>query len=329
MKRSRGFFLFLIAALALSACTRPTAAPSATLPPPTRTPAPSATVTLLPTFTPLPTETLVPSETPTATPSPTITPTPLPAPILDSQGVLMAYIPAGTFEMGDKYGPSEVRPVHTVILTQAFYMDVYEVTNASYAACVAAGNCSTPGGLYSFTRDEYYNDPDLASYPVIWVDWYQANTYCAWRGARLPTEAEWEYAARGGLEGKIYPWGNQDPICTAGTINGANYDACSEKDPILVGSFAANGYGLYDMAGNVWEWVSDYFGYYPIGTVTDPTGPETSEYEERRVLRGGSYINEISSLTVACRAADYPSQGRGITGFRCVAPIDAQAGGTP
>jgi len=241
----------------------------------------------------------------------------------------MAYIPAGTFEMGDRNGSSEVLPVHTVILTQAFYMDVYEVTNASYAACVAAGHCRRPSYLGSFTRDEYYNDPDLANYPVIWVDWYQANTYCAWRGARLPTEAEWEYAARGGLEGKKYPWGNESPVCTAGAVNGASYDACSEKDPVSVGRFAPNGYGLYDMAGNVWEWVSDYIGYYPSGTVTDPAGPVYSEYGGRRVLRGGGWQNEIFSLSVAERASNESWQGSGIYGFRCVVPVDAQAEATP
>ncbi len=318
--------------LALTACQMAdTPAATATLPPAsTYTPTPiPATWTPLPTFTPtatpLPTDTLAPSATPTSTPSPTITPTPLPAPILDSKGILMAYIPAGTFEMGDRNGYRELLPVHTVILTQAFYMDVYEVANASYAACVAAGRCRRPSYLGSFTRDEYYNDPDLANYPVIWVDWYQAVAYCAWRGARLPTEAEWEYAARGGLEGKKYPWGNENPVCTAGAVNGANYDACSEKDPVSVGLFAPNGYGLYDMAGNVWEWVSDYIGYYPSETVTDPTGPVYSEYGGRKVLRGGGYDNEISSLSVAERVSNEPWQGHGV-GFRCVAPIE---GGTP
>ncbi len=232
--------------------------------------------------------------------------------------------------MGNQFA-SEASPVHTVILTQAFYMDVYEVTNASYAACVAAGQCARPINYYgimeSHTRESYYSDPEYADYPVIFVDWYQANAYCAWRGARLPTEAEWEYAARGGLEDKRYPWGSESPVCTARAVNGANYDACSEGDTVSVGLFAPNGYGLYDMAGNVEEWVSDlYAANYPSGTVTDPKGPVTSEYDWKRVVRGGSWYQPVSKSSVAYRLSANPSYGTSFTGIRCVAPIE---GGTP
>jgi formylglycine-generating enzyme required for sulfatase activity len=138
-------------------------------------------------------------------------------------------IPAGSFEMGESadrglaecqllYEPFTTNtcdrgwfineePVHTVRL-DAFYMDVYEVTNGMYAQCLAAGECSPPQEITSYTRSSYYGDASYDNYPVIKVNWNQASAYCAWAGRRLPTEAEWEYAARGGLEGRLYPWGD-------------------------------------------------------------------------------------------------------------------------
>jgi formylglycine-generating enzyme required for sulfatase activity len=155
------------------------------------------------------------------------------------------------------------------------------------------------------------------------VDWNQAQAYCAWIGGRLPTEAEWEFAARGGLEGKQYPWGDAfdgslanfcDTNCEYSHADKSVNDGYAETAP--VGSYMSNGYGLYDMAGNVWEWVSDWYGsgYYGVSPVSNPTGPETGEY---RVLRGGSWLFNAYYLRVAYRFYNDPSLRNDHIGFRC------------
>ena len=249
--------------------------------------------------------------TPTREPSPT----PLPALWEDAFGVPMALIPAGEFQMGSETGSADERPVHTVSL-DAFYMDIYEVTNARYTVCVQAGGCESPVDTKSYTHSSYYGSSQYADYPVIYVTWEMANTYCTWRGARLPGEAEWEKAARGGLTGKAYPWGDDAPVCQSGADNGANYDACSPDDTMAVGSFAPNGYGLYDMAGNVWEWVMDWYSetYYASSPDKNPTGPESGDY---RVLRGGSWDYLGPLLRPANRYRDTPDDRNNDVGFRC------------
>lgn len=249
-----------------------TASPTATPPPPTAAPTPTPTPTSRPTATPpLPTATLTPTPSPrppTATPPPTDTPTPaLPQPgeiRPDDAGVPMAYIPAGEFTMGGsadaalaeckKYRPNpdecnrdwftDEEPAHPVTL-DAFWIDQYEVTNARYAECVAAGSCTPPAETKSYTRDSYYNNPEFVDYPVIYVDWNQAKSYCEWRGGRLPKEAEWEKAARG-TDGRTYPWGNDfdggrtnfcDKNCTLDWAN-KNYDD-GYADTAPVGSYPA------------------------------------------------------------------------------------------
>jgi len=199
--------------------------------------------------TPTVTPTSSPTQTPvisTATP-PTLTPLPT-----------MVYVPAGEFIMGSDEGDSDEQPVHTVYL-DAFYIDKYEVTNAQYRRCVEAGAYSLP---HSTDR---YTDPNYAEYPVVYVDWYQAEAYCRWAGKRLPTEAEWEKAARG-TEGRIWPWGN--------AFDGSKVNSCDKNcpydyndasvddgyaDTAPVGSYPAGASpcGALDMAGNVWEWVAD------------------------------------------------------------------------
>ena len=172
----------------------------------------------------------------------------------------MVLILSGSFEMGDHLDGRSDAPVHTVIL-DSFYMDVHEVTVGQFREFVNQSG-------YSYERD--WNDVAKYSpgdeYPMVFVNWNDATADAKWAGKRLPTEAEWEYAVRGGLVGKRYPWGDEV------THDDANYSGTGGKDKwgycAPVGSFAANGYGLYDMAGNVWEWCQDW--YDKIITITLP-----------------------------------------------------------
>ncbi|MBN2551097.1 MAG: SUMF1/EgtB/PvdO family nonheme iron enzyme [Anaerolineales bacterium] len=262
-----------------------------------------------------------PTDTPTpAPPTATFTPTGLPLTYTDEKGVPMALIPAGEFWMGSE-DDTHSKPVHTVYL-DAFYMDIYEVTNALYEQCVQAGVCTPPRYSQSSTRDSYYGNSAYADYPVIYVEWEQARAFCEeWRGARLPTEAEWEKAARGGLEGKLYPWGDEAPVCQKGAQNGANFSSCTSDDTEPVGSYSANSYGLYDMAGNVWEWVQDWYDqtYYSISPSSNPRGPISGA---TRVLRGGSWYNIPYNLRAANRFFNNPvSRLIYIFGFRCAGSV--------
>ncbi|MCX5868555.1 MAG: SUMF1/EgtB/PvdO family nonheme iron enzyme [Proteobacteria bacterium] len=229
-------------------------------------------------------------------------------------------IPQGCFNMGDAFneGDSSERPVHNVCIS-AFELDIYEVTNARYKQCVDAGECIAPQLISSNTRSSYYGNSTYDNFPMIYVDWFEAKAYCQWAGLRLPTEAEWEYAARGGLEGKRYPWGDNDPTCTLGASNGAQYVPCSPDDTIEVGSFAANGYGLYDMSGNVLEWVNDWYGegYYSSSPTNDPQGSGSGT---ARLFRGGNWIDAAYpySLRVAYRSVNGPGMSDKSLGFRCV-----------
>lgn len=219
----------------------------------------------------------------------------------------MIYIPAGTFQMGTNSGDPEERPVHTVTL-DAFWIDRTEVTNAMYALCVAEGQCTPPSSSGSFTRVRYYGDSAFDNYPVLAVNWFQANAYCNWAVRQLPTEAQWEYAARGGLVGATYPWG-EGIDCSR-----ANYSGCV-GETTEVGSYSPNGYGLYDMAGNVWEWVADYFSdSYSSASVTNPTGPTSGGY---RVIRGGTWDDDANSLRVTNRYGVTPERQNASIGFRC------------
>jgi formylglycine-generating enzyme required for sulfatase activity len=232
----------------------------------------------------------------------------------------MVPVPAGCFDMGDAFGKgtSDDLPVHRVCITTPFQIDQHEVTNAEYARCVTAGPCTAPSETSSHMRPTYYGDPYYNNFPVIWVDWDQAAAYCTWAGKRLPTEAEWEYAARGGLAGKKYPWGDSISGSDANYYNsGDQWD----DDTSPGENYADNGYGLYDVAGNVWEWVSDWYSptYYQYcvdnGIENDPQGPPTGSY---RVLRGGSWGDTSNYLGVAVRSFDDPALGFYDMGFRCV-----------
>jgi formylglycine-generating enzyme required for sulfatase activity len=229
----------------------------------------------------------------------------------------MALIPAGCFEMGNasssSLGYSNELPVHNVCITSDFYVDVHEVTNAEYSACVSAGECTAPESSTSLMKASYYGNPAYDDYPVIYVNWYQANDYCNWADKRLPTEAEWEYAARGGLSGMPYPWGNY------GSTTKANYwyaDGPWDNDTSPVESYAANGYGLYDVSGNVWEWVHDRYqsNYYSVSPTNNPPGPASGT---DRVLRGGGWYYSVRDQRLATRKFASPTYQHFDIGFRC------------
>ena len=225
----------------------------------------------------------------------------------------MCFIPAGLFWMGcnstvdsDCYGNES--PYHEVTLS-GYYIDKTEVTQGEYKKCVDAGECNTPSDNW---------DPIVTpNRPVVYVDWNDATAYCAWAGKRLPTEAEWEKAARG-TDGRKYPWGNEDATCDYAVMDdggngcgtGSTWDVCG-KSPA-----GDSPYGLCDMAGNVWEWVSDWYGsdYYSNSPSSNPTGPDSGS---GRVRRGGSFVNDYDGLRASNRIVDYPSYDSGNLGFRC------------
>jgi formylglycine-generating enzyme required for sulfatase activity len=177
---------------------------------------------------------------------------------------------------------------------------------------VRAGICSPP-------VSERISVDAVAEEPVTDISWYDAQTYCTWVGGRLPTEAEWEMAARGGLVGKTYPWGDDAPSCTDSAVNGANYSGGDCRGNfVTVGSYAPNGYNLYDMAGNVWEWTADYYepDYYGAlrEIASNPYGPITGT---ERVMRGGGYNFSARFLRVSARFSAEPDLRNDYVGFRC------------
>jgi len=218
----------------------------------------------------------------------------------------------------------DLQPQHKVYL-DAFFIDVYEVTNAAYVACVKAGACQPPWDDDSETRRPYYGVAQYDDYPVLNVNWDQAKTYCEWRGARLPTEAEWEKAARGGLEDKAYPWGDEAPDCTRANF-GVGQGCVG--DTSRVGSYPANGYGLYDMAGNVFEWVLDWYSgtYYIDSPDRNPSGPISGS---DKVARGGSWNQagiadpplDVVLLRTYARFSFSPDTWHYIQGFRCARSV--------
>lgn len=248
----------------------------------------------------------------------------------------MVLIPAGKFQMGSMEGDVDERPVHMVNL-DAFYIDVHEVTNTQYRQFVESTGYSSPNGTgytaeygvldynYQPWLDPEFNQPEQ---PVTNVTWFDAAAYCRWKGKRLPTEAEWEKAALGNSAGIKYPWGDNEPGNRSANFSDINttfeWRSSSVNDGFVftspVKSFEPNGYGLFDMAGNVWEWCADWYdvSYYVESDAKNPKGPEIGE---RRVLRGGAWYRASHCLRAAERVSDYPDNSLNVVGFRCAMDI--------
>lgn len=227
--------------------------------------------------------------------------------------ITMMYVPEGNFTMGSDNGDPDERPVHVVYL-DAFWIDQTEVTNAMYAKCVFAGVCKEPSNKRSNTHPNYYENSEFNNYPVIYVNWNMATTYCTWNAKRLPTEAEWEKAARG-TDGRTYPWGEGINCDKANYYDGNNYCV---NDTTKVSRYfnSVSPYGFYDMAGNVWEWVSDWYDrtYYQKSPSWNPLGPDLGS---SRVLRGGSWYYDEIIVRSASRGWKDPIYNDSNIGFRC------------
>ncbi len=251
-------------------------------------------------------------------------------------GATMVLIPAGEFQMGSDEVSDQEKPIHAVYV-DAFYIDQHEVTNAQYRQFVEATGHKEPSGFaivdgnwksgFQPWSDENFNRDDQ---PVVCVTWEDAKAYCDWAGKRLPTEAEWEKAARGGQAEIRYVWGDAwPPSSGAANIADAAFKRVFPQESSIadyndgyihtapVGSFKPNGYGLYDMAGNVWEWCSDWFdeSYYKTSPSQNPVGPGSGSY---RSLRGGSWLNAPGELPLAYRLGGVPKGPYWDIGFRCV-----------
>ena len=217
----------------------------------------------------------------------------------------MVLVPAGPFVMGSSTGEADERPERRVYM-DAFLMDTYQVTMGQYASFLAATSHDAPPEWTIMSR------PMHQKRPVVNVDWADADAYCTWAGKRLPTEAEWEKAARG-TDGRLYPWGNESPTRVHANLRKETWS--NHYVLSTVGSYE-DGRSPYDMAGNVWEWVRDWYNadYYQNGLLRNPTGPPTGTY---KVVRGGSWGSGADALRSAERETHLPSfKGYG-TGFRC------------
>jgi formylglycine-generating enzyme required for sulfatase activity len=256
----------------------------------------------------------------------------------------MVFVPAGNFTMGSTVRTDE-QPVHTVYLN-AFYIDKYEVTNAQFKQFIDAGGYTTQAYWstagwstrtsngwtlpYYWTAGTYHSGPAWPNFPVVGVSWYEAEAYANFAGKRLPTEAEWEKAARG-TDQRSYPWGEDidgsranytgsgDPYESSGYSTPVGfYDGRLHPSPLFQTTNSPSPYGAYDMAGNVLEWVADWYqsNYYSVSPSSNPPGPLTGSY---RVLRGGGWINSLTdNLRSACRGIiGPPGNRRDDVGFRC------------
>ena len=246
----------------------------------------------------------------------------------------MVLIDAGEFRMGSNEQDWE-KPIHSVYV-DAFYMDAYEVTNAEYAEFLNAKGKHTDGSItwldigadrcrIEYVSRVYRAKTGYENHPVVEVSWYGAMAYAAWKGKRLPTEAEWEKAARGSLSGQKYPWGNAIDATNANYLKHVG-------DTTPVGKYAANGYGLYDMSGNVWEWCLDEFNenFYSVSPAQNPlSGANSIQWlldnytgvKTPRVLRGGSWGDFASNVRASARNRVTPTSTSSLYGFRCARTV--------
>lgn len=293
----RVWIILLAFALLLTACGGEPGGktPSAPAPPSVSTPIP-----IMPTPTPLP-------PPPTPTPLPTNTPPPAGAKATPAPAVtdIMVEIPAGPFTMGTDSGEPNEAPAHEVDLP-AFMIDKFEVTNADFAIFVEATDYKTQAEKQGTRNWRMAYTEGKYNHPVVYVTFEDAKAYCAWAGKRLPTEVEWEKAARG-PEGFLFPWGSDWDATKA------NVKESGLRGTAAVGSYPPNGYGLCDMAGNVWEWVGSPYEAYPGSDYQDP------KYSpELRGLRGGGWFDDKEQVRATNRNAGEPiTTTHDDIGFRC------------
>jgi formylglycine-generating enzyme required for sulfatase activity len=244
-------------------------------------------------------------------------------------GMILKYVPAGEFLMGasetDAAANDDERPQHMVAL-DGFWIDSTEVSNGMYASCVKEGACTPPVEDSSLSRRTYASAPSCSGYPVVEVSWQQAADYCHWAGRRLPTEAEWEKAARG-TDARVFPWGNDYPSDAVANLCGRECLRIEPRDPGIddgyldtapVGSFEIDRsvFGVLDMAGNVAEWVADrgQADYYSVSPSVNPAGPIAGE---TRVFRGGAFVTIGSAARLSARGYLLPTTTSNFIGFRC------------
>jgi formylglycine-generating enzyme required for sulfatase activity len=248
--------------------------------------------------------------------------TPPPNPTIGSEwtqsvdGMVMVYVPAGKFTMGSDNNLDNEKPAHEVTL-DSFWIDQTEVTNKMYAKCVDAGACAKPSSTESSTFYIYYGNSEFYDYPVIYINWVRAKTYCEWAGRRLPTEAEWEKAASWDNSTKtkrLYPWGDSVD-CSYANYRGIYNNCIGDATKVGMYLLGASPYGAYDMAGNVSEWVSSLNYQYPYSiydgreNLIDKNNP--------RVVRGGSWYDDASNVRASYRSGVDPSKSYNSVGFRC------------
>jgi formylglycine-generating enzyme required for sulfatase activity len=232
----------------------------------------------------------------------------VPQEIMGDDGAPMMLVPRGEFTMGSNTGFAHEQPVHRVAL-DAFYMDKYEVTVGQYTRFLEATSLDAPPDWIMM------NQPAHQKRPVVNMDWSDANLYCRWAGKRLPTESEWEKAARG-TDGRIYPWGN-DPLdrlhANYGKDTWSNHTALAPVGSLEAGQ---SPYGIYGLAGNAWEWVNDWYDkdYYEKSPSQNPDGPQQGA---TKVLRGGSWYSNLGYLKSTYRFSIKPSARDSDFGFRC------------
>ena len=241
-------------------------------------------------------------------------------------GAVEIFIPAGEFVFGcidDHNGGYECMgdelPSRRLTL-EAYFIDKYEVSNAQYAACVASGGCFDPVYRYSSTREAYYGNPEFDNYPAVNISWYEASAYCAWVGGRLPTEAEWEKAARG-TDSRAFPWGDSAPTCKLASYRDETGGEECAKDTMPQGAYpeGASPYGVMDLAGNVWEWVQDWYVLSPSGARLE-IDPFEENLDLHKVVKGGSWDYSWSRLRISCNSDHAPNEHKLSFGFRCVNP---------